>query len=276
MKTILITGASSGFGQVTAHYLARRGWRVLAVVRKAEDAERLRAEAAGLPLEPLVAAITDDAQVAELGRTVAGLAPELHGLLNNAGTAYPGPLEVLALADLRAQLEINVVAQVAVTQALLPLLKAGRGTVINVSSLGGRVAFPVTGAYHASKFALEALSEAWRLELAPLGVKVVVVEPAGSPTAIWKSGEQNARALYHGGRASAYRRLIERYAVLAAEAARSGFPPERFAELVARILATSNPRARYALPLSATFTLLARRLLPDWAWEAVLRRLFQW
>lgn len=276
--TILITGCSSGFGRVTAFHLAQRGWRVLAVVRKAADAESLRNEAAqkNVSLEPLVCAITDDAQVAELGRTVATLTPALDALLNNAGTAYPGPLEILPLADLRAQLEINVVAQVAVTQALLPLLKAARGTILNVSSMGGRMAFPVTGAYHASKFALEALSDSLRLELAPFGVKVVVIEPGGSPTAIWKTSEQNARALYTGGRAEAYRRLIARYAKLADASARDGFPPEQFALLVERILMNPQPRARYSLPFRTTLNILLRRFLPDAVWDQMMRRLFRW
>ncbi len=277
-KTVVITGCSSGFGRATALRLAQRGWRTLAVVRKAGDAESLRAEAAQkqVTLEPLVYTITDDAQVAELGRAVAALTPRLDALLNNAGTAYPGPLELLPLADLRAQLEINVVAHVAVTQALLPLLRAARGTIINVSSMGGRMAFPVTGAYHASKFALEALSDSLRLELAPFGVKVVVIEPGGSPTAIWKAGEQHARALYAGGKAEAYRGLITRYAGLARASARDGFPPEQFAALVERILSEPRPRARYSLPFRTTLNLLLRRFLPDAVWDRLMRKLFQW
>jgi len=272
MPTILITGCSSGFGRVTALHLAQRGWRVLAVVRKETDVEALRQP----NIEPLVCAITDDAQVTELGKTVATLTPKLDALLNNAGTAYPGPLEILPLADLRAQLEINVVAQVAVTQAMLPLLRAARGIIINVSSMGGRLAFPVAGAYHASKFALEALSDTWRIELAPLGVNVVVIEPAGSPTAIWKAGEQNARALYHGGRAAAYAPLIKNYARLAHDSAAQGFPPERFARLVEQILNSPKPRARYALPFRASLFIFLRCLLPDWVWDAIIRRTFGW
>lgn len=271
-KTILITGCSSGFGRVTALHLAQKGWRVLAVVRKDTDAENLRQ----LNLEPLICTITDDAQVEALSRTVAALTPKLDALLNNAGTAYPGPLEILPLADLRAQLEINVVAQVAVTQALLPLLRAARGIILNVSSMGGRLAFPITGAYHASKFALEALSDSWRIELAPLGVKVVVIEPGGSSTAIWRAGEQKARQLYHGGHAADYAPLIKNYARLAKEAAAQGFPPEQFAHLVERILNSPKPRARYSIPFSASLNIFFRRLLPDWVWDAIIRRTFGW
>jgi NAD(P)-dependent dehydrogenase (short-subunit alcohol dehydrogenase family) len=276
-KTVLITGCSSGLGRVAALHLSRRGWRVLAVVRKESDAHRLAVEAGDNPaLLPLVYSIAADDQVCELGRRVAELSPQLAGLVNNAGTAFPGPLETLPLADLRAQLEINVVAQLAVTQALLPLLLAARGTIINVSSMGGRMAFPVTGAYHASKFALEALSDSLRLELAPQGVNVVVVEPGGSSTAIWNSGEQNLQRLAAHPRAEFYRPLIEQYQQIAAGLAKDGFPPEQFARLIERILNTRRPRARYPLPLATSLTILAHRLSPDWLWDAIVRRMYRW
>jgi NAD(P)-dependent dehydrogenase (short-subunit alcohol dehydrogenase family) len=205
-----------------------------------------------------------------------GPGARLDALLNNAGTAFPGPLELQPLADLRRQLEINVVAQVAVTQAFLSLLKAARGMILNVSSMGGRVAYPVTGAYHASKFALEALSDSLRMELRPFGVRVVVIEPGGSATAIWGTGEKNAGAIQADPGVEAYRPLIERGLRLARASARRGFPPERFAELVARILDDPRPRARYALGRNAQVVLLVRRFLPDWAWDAIMRRVFRW
>jgi NAD(P)-dependent dehydrogenase (short-subunit alcohol dehydrogenase family) len=276
MKSIVITGCSSGFGRATAFELARRGWRVFATVRRDEDRARLSADAAGLPVEVLVCDIADDAPVAELGRAVAARAPHLDALLNNAGTAYPGPLEVLPLADLRRQLEVNVVAQLAVTQALLPLLKAARGMILNVSSVGGRLAYPITGAYHASKFALEALSDSLRIELAPFGVRVVVIEPGGSPTAIWDKGERHAASALADSHMEAYRPLNQRYLRLARRSAQRGFPPEQFASLVAHILKTPRPRARYAIPAGVAWTILARRLMPDWAWDALMRRVFRW
>lgn len=276
MKTILITGCSSGFGRATALHLAGRGWRVLATVRREADRADLLAAAAGRPLEVLLCDVADDEQVRALGRAVAERAPALDALLNNAGTAYPGPLELQPLADLRRQLDVNVVAQVAVTQAVLPLLKAARGMILNVSSMGGRVAFPITGAYHASKFALEALSDSWRIELRPFGVKVVVIEPGGSPTAIWGSGEKNAGALLSGSGVEAYRPLINRYLRLAHVSARDGFPPEQFAALVERILNSSRPRARYVLPARAGLNIFLRQLLPDAWWDAVIQRTFRW
>jgi NAD(P)-dependent dehydrogenase (short-subunit alcohol dehydrogenase family) len=276
-KTVLLTGCSSGLGRAAALHLARRGWRVLAVVRKQSDANNLAAEAGDAAnLEPLVYSITDDQQVRELGRQVAELAPQLAGLVNNAGTAYPGPLETLPLGDLRAQLEINVVAQLAVTQACLPTLLAARGTIVNVSSMGGRIAFPVTGAYHASKFAIEALSDSLRIELAPQGVRVVVVEPGGSTTAIWNSGEQNLQRLFAHPRAEFYRPLIERYQQIAAGLAQDGFPPEKFATLIERILRTHRPRARYSLPLGTSLTIFMHQLSPSWLWDVIVRRMYRW
>ena len=276
MKTVLITGCSTGFGRVTALRLAGRGWQVMATVRREVDRADLLAEAEGRSLDVFLCDVADDDQVAALSRAVAERAPALDALVNNAGTAFPGPLELQPLADLRRQLDVNVVAQVAVTQAVLPLLKAARGTIVNVSSMGGRIAFPITGAYHASKFALEALSDSLRIELAPFGVKVVVIEPGGSPTTIWGAGERHAAALLDDPRVEAYRPLVARYLRLADASARRGFPPQRFAELVERILAEQRPRARYALPAQAGLNILLRRLLPDWAWDAVLRRLFRW
>lgn len=276
MKTILITGCSSGFGRVTALHLARRGWRVFATVRKHSDREGLLAEAYGVPLDVFLCDVTDPSQVSSLSQSVSSVTPALDALLNNAGTAYPAPVELLPLDDLRRQLEINVVAQVAVTQAVLPLLKAARGVILNVSSMGGRIAFPITGAYHASKFALEALSDALRIELAPFGVRVVVLEPGGSPTAIWGTGEQNAGAVLADPGAEAYRPLMDRYLKLARASARHGFPPQAFADLVERVLNDPRPRARYTLGRNTALNLLARRLLPDGAWDAVIRRVFRW
>jgi NAD(P)-dependent dehydrogenase (short-subunit alcohol dehydrogenase family) len=278
MRTVLITGCSSGFGRVSAQHLAARGWQVLAVVRKDADAESLAAEAAqggwGDRLQPLTYAITEEEQVRALATDVGRRVSALHGLINNAGTAFPAPLELLPLADLRTQFEINVFAQVAVTQAVLPPLRAAGGTVINVSSMGGRMVFPVTGAYHASKYALEALSDAWRVELRPFGVRVVVVEPGGSPTAIWDRGAQHGRrAVGDGGR---YQRLIDNYERLARESATLGFAPGAFARLCERILNTHNPAARYSLPIRTSLLIALRPLIPDRLWDWIVAGAFGW
>src|SRR3989442_8307976 len=211
-KTIVITGCSSGFGRITALHMAKLSWQVFATIRKEADRDNLLSEAATLGckdhLTPLSCDITQAEQVKALAQTIAAATDRLDALLNNAGTAYAAPLELLALDDLRAQFEINVVAHVGITQALLPLLKVARGTIINVSSVGGRIAASVIGAYAASKFALEAISDAWRIELAPFGVRVVVIEPAVTTTNLWKTSEARAMASLYQHRDGPYKSLL--------------------------------------------------------------------
>ena len=275
-QTIVITGCSTGFGRAAALRMARAGWRVFATVRSAAAAASLQAEA-GPGLQPVVVDITRVEEVQGLRATVAAETPTLDALVNNAGTGYPGPLALLPLDEVRAQLEVNTVAHLGVTQALLPLLRAARGTLVNVSSVGGRVVFPLNGAYHMSKWALEAMSDALRIELAPLGVRVVVIEPGSSPTAIWDTSL--ARALTAGGQA----RDWDEYAPLAAaveKAARrgaaAGFPPERFGELVLEIVTSRRPRLRYALGRDAALLMWVRRWLPDAVWDWGVRRRLGW
>jgi NAD(P)-dependent dehydrogenase (short-subunit alcohol dehydrogenase family) len=220
--------------------------------------------------------ITRDEQVREMAALLAGALPGLNALVNNAGTAYPAPLELLPLDALRAQLETNVVGQLAVTQALLPLLKAARGTIINVSSESGRVVFPITGAYHMSKFALEAMSDVLRIELAPFGVRVVVLQPGASLTAIWDTSRQRALAGMTGIDASAYASLIEAVEQAAGRRARMGFAPQAFAETVLKILNNDHPGARYAIPWQTGALMTFRRLLPDAVWDWFVRRALNW
>jgi NAD(P)-dependent dehydrogenase (short-subunit alcohol dehydrogenase family) len=281
-KTIVITGCSSGFGRATARHLARQGWRVFATVRKHGDREGLLAEAAAQEaaerLTPVICDITQAEDVRNLARIVAAETPQLNALLNNAGTAYPGPLELLPLDDLRAQFELNVIAQMGVTQALLPLLKAGRGTIINVSSIGGRIASVINGPYCASKFAFEALSDTLRLEVAPFGVRVVVIEPGASPTSIWETGRKRGLAglARREGGAGDYAPLVAAVEKFYARSAARGFPPERFAETVAEILGSLHPRTRYTIPRRVTWVIHLRRLAPDWLWDWGVRRALKW
>jgi NAD(P)-dependent dehydrogenase (short-subunit alcohol dehydrogenase family) len=167
-----ITGCSSGFGRATALHLASHRWRVFATVRKPADMAMLAQEAGRRKCAdhviPVLCDITNNKQVGTLSEVVTKAAPHLDALLNNAGTSFAGPVELLALDDLRAQMETNLIGHLAVTQTLLPLLKTGRGIIINVTSVLGHFAWPMTGAYAASKFALEALSETLRIELAAI------------------------------------------------------------------------------------------------------------
>ena len=279
-KSAVITGCSSGFGRVTALHLAQHGWQVFATVRRETDRDDLLAEAQSQGcrerLAVLLCDITRDEQVRELAASLTGAVPRLNALVNNAGAAFPAPLELLPLDALRAQLEINVVGQLAVTQALLPLLKAARGTIINVSSESGRVVFPITGAYHMSKFAVEAMSDALRLELAPFGVRVVVLEPGPSLTAIWATSRRRALAGMTEIDTNAYAPLIAAVEQAAGQRARTGFPPLAFAEAVLKILNSRHPRARYAIPWQTAGLMALRRLLPDAVWDWLVRRALGW
>lgn len=281
-KTVVITGCSSGFGRVTAVHLARQGWQVFATVRKESDSARLlddgmaTARSGAGRLVPVICDITNANDIQQLKQVVGAAVAGLDGLVNNAGTAFPAPLELLPLDALRTQLEINVVGQLAVIQALLPLLKAARGTIINVSSESGQVVFPITGAYHISKFALEAMSDALRIELAPFGVRVVVIEPGSSPTAIWETSRRRALAGLGGIDSSDYAALIAAVEKASASRATAGFPPKRFAETVLKILNSPNPQARYAIPRRTAWMIAVRHLLPDAWWDRIVRRALKW
>jgi NAD(P)-dependent dehydrogenase (short-subunit alcohol dehydrogenase family) len=279
-KTIVITGCSSGFGRLTALHLARRGWHVFATVRRASDQANLLAEAEQQSCQqyitPVICDITQAEQVAELARTVSAATPGLDALLNNAGTAFAAPLEILSLDDFRSQLEINVVAHLGVTQALLPQIKAARGIIINTSSVNGRIAMPIVGAYSASKFALEAISDALRVELAPFGVQVVVIEPSSSPTNIWQTSTRRASAKLEEHRAGPYARLLVVFEKIAARASTTGFPPQLFADTVDTILTTRCPRSRYVIPTGARRQVLLHKLLPDRLWDRQVRRILKW
>jgi NAD(P)-dependent dehydrogenase (short-subunit alcohol dehydrogenase family) len=173
MRTALVTGASSGIGAACAQRLASSGWRVFAGVRRAGDAPR--------GTEELILDVTDEDHV----RSAAERIGELDGLVNNAGIAIAIPLEFIPLDELRRQLEVNVIGQIAVTQAFVPHLRRSRGRIVFVGSIAGRSALPFLGAYAASKHALEAVADTLRVELRPFGIEVSIVEPGTIKTAIW-------------------------------------------------------------------------------------------
>ena len=176
---MVITGASTGIGAACATHLRGLGFRIFGGVRKPEDAERLRSAGA----EPLTIDVTDADSIRSAASQL-GDAP-LAGLVNNAGVAVAGPVEFVPIEELRHQLEVNVIGQVAVTQAFLPALRRARGRVVNIGSIGGRVALPLLSPYAASKFALEAITDSLRRELRPWGMHVSIVEPGAVATPIW-------------------------------------------------------------------------------------------
>ena len=188
MRAAVVTGSSTGIGRASALALARDGFRVFAGVRKPEDGEALVAAAEG-ELEPLSLDVADgDAIAAAAERVREATGGRLAGLVNNAGVVVPGPVEGVDLDELRRQLEINVVAQVAVTQAFLPQLRAAHGRVVFMSSIGGRMSLPYLSPYNASKHALEAIGDSLRQEVGPFGVDVAIVEPGAVATPFWDKG----------------------------------------------------------------------------------------
>lgn len=267
MASIVVTGASTGIGRGTVAHLSRQGHTVFAGVRRPEDGERLTADL-GATVVPLLVDVTDPEQVAAAAATVTervGTAG-LDGLVNNAGIAVGGPLEHIAIDEVRRQLDVNVVAQVGVTQAMLPLIRRATGRIVFIGSLSGRVGLPMTGPYAASKFALEGLTESWRAELAPWGIKVVLIEPGSIKTEIWTKARQDADMLereFPPEVVEQYRPHIAMVRTAIERQDRVAIPPSKVAKVVETALFASRPRARYLVGADAKVAGAFSRFLPD-------------
>jgi NAD(P)-dependent dehydrogenase (short-subunit alcohol dehydrogenase family) len=301
---VLVTGASTGIGEACVKRLAGR-FHVFAGVRKRADADRWR-ESHGGSVTPVMLDVTDNDAIGKVAALLddrlgeAGLA----GLVNNAGIAVGGPLEFLPLDELRRQLEVNVVGQVALTQALLPLIRRGashagtrgsragravhagstagvprNGRIVFIGSVSGISALPFTGAYAASKHALEAIADAWRVELRPFGIDIAMVEPGAITTPIWNTSlaaaDRTAGEMppefeeYYGRLTRGVRRRAER-----ASSGATGNPPDAVARVVEHALIAPRPRTRYVVGRDARLRVAMKRLLPDrWLDAAVVRTL---
>jgi NAD(P)-dependent dehydrogenase (short-subunit alcohol dehydrogenase family) len=247
-KAVLITGASSGIGAVTAHVLAERGFHVFAGVRRAEDGARIAAEI-GERCTPVIIDVTDRAAIDSAADALAK-AGGIFGLVNNAGIAVAGPLEYLPLETIRNQFEINLFGTLAVTQAMLPMLRRSVGRIVNVGSIGGRSPFPLMGPYAGSKAALDIMTTILRMELAPADIAVSYIEPGSHKTAIWERSGKAADtlerdlpplALDHYGDALRGMRAI------AARQERTGGDPRDVAHAIAAALTAAQPKARYTI-----------------------------
>jgi NAD(P)-dependent dehydrogenase (short-subunit alcohol dehydrogenase family) len=267
VKSVVITGTSTGIGRATALHLDAKGWRVFAGVRKEADADSLRTEGSER-LVPLMLDVTDSGQIAAAAVRIGAEVGEagLDGLVNNAGIAVPGPLETLPIDDFRRQVDVNLSAQVAVTQAMLPTIRKARGRIVFITSIGGLMAFPMFGAYHAAKFGLEAVGDVFRQELRPWGISVSVVEPGSIATPIWERGMDEADAVEErarDGHADLYGKSIAAYREVAMRTAARGIPPEKVAIKIEHALSARRPRTRYLVGADARGQALAIRLLPD-------------
>ncbi|MBV9213228.1 MAG: SDR family NAD(P)-dependent oxidoreductase [Actinobacteria bacterium] len=276
---VVITGSSTGIGRACALHLAASGFQVFAGVRRQEDGDALQREATGT-LDPLLVDVTDGSAIAaarervEASVTSAGLA----GLVNNAGIAVSGPLEFVPIDDLRRQLEVNLLGHVAVTQAFLPLIRRARGRIVNVTSVGGRVANAFLGPYQSSKWALEALTDVLRKELRPWGIHVAAIEPGAIATPMWEKGADEGSEILERLPAEGhqlYGKAIRRMVDVAARLGERGAPPERVASAVEHALTARRPRPRYLVGVDARVQVALNRLLPARANDALEARLLR-
>ena len=280
---VVITGASTGIGRAAALHLAGKGLRVLTGVRKPADGEAVakafaaEAHAGAGSIEPLVIDVADgdsiSRAVAEIGERLGG--SRLAGLVNNAGIAVGGPQEHLALSEWRRQFEVNVFGLVDLTQRLLPHLLAARGRVVNISSMGGKVSTPFMAPYSASKFAVEAITDALRIELAPFGVWAACVEPGAVKTEIWKKGDEliaERKAELPAVAHQRYAALMTAMEKFTANSAKNGVEAIKVARAIEHALLARRPRTRYPVGPDAHVGMFLHWLLPDRVFEWLLRK----
>lgn len=272
-QTVLITGASSGIGLATARLLASHGFQVLAGVRS--DRGREVVENALSPnLEPVWLDVTHDDQVGALVDDLHRRLPGgLYALINNAGIGPPAAVELSSIEDVRQVLEVNTLAPLRMIQACLPLLRRGRGRIVNMSSMNGTLALPMVGAYSASKFALEALGNSLRVELRPWNIPISVIRPGQVRTPIFDKARQ---ALQHGARdipadlVAGYGTLYDRAAKFNERGARTGAAPEAVARVVLKALTVRQPKPCYTIGLDVRGLHLVQALLPTRWFDSLL------
>ena len=269
-----MTGASTGIGRATALRLDRLGFQVFAGVRKEADGQSLKAEATGR-LSPLMLDVTDESSIASAANAVSKVVGErgLAGLVNNAGITVPGPIEFLPIEDVRRQIDVNVIGQIAVTQAFLLMIRQGRGRIVNIGSIGGRMATPFLGAYAASKFAMEAITDSLRMELRPWKIPVSIIEPGSIYTPLWQRGQtaadelqekmpEDAGVLY-GEAMDAMRKAADKFASRA-------IPPEAVAKVVVKALRSKRPKTRYLVGTDARIQAALVKVIPDGLRDALV------
>jgi len=275
---VVITGASTGIGEACALHLDTLGFRVIAGIRKAADGESLRRRASAR-LVPVRLDVTDQMEISEAVRQVSEVLEggALAGLVNNAGIVVGGMLEFLPLDALRRQLEVNVIGQIAVTQAFLPHLRKARGRIVNIGSLSGLISSPFTGAYAASKFALEALTDALRMELRPWNMHVALVEPGFIQTAITRKSLDAAEELRAGLPPEAlqlYGPAMRTACDAIEREAAQGSSTAVVVKAVVHALAARRPRTRYIVGPRSRFQVGLGRALPDrWRDTFIVRHL---
>jgi NAD(P)-dependent dehydrogenase (short-subunit alcohol dehydrogenase family) len=278
-KTILVTGASSGIGWATSLHLAGKGWHVFAAVRKEADANKLRDASSG-KITPVIMDLLDYASV----KRAAGEIEELLGgagldaLFNNAGISVQGPMEIIPIEMFEQQMRVNAFGSLFVSQTFLPLIRKAKGRIIFMSSESGRVTIPLVGPYSASKFALEAVANALRVELLPSGVKVSLVEAATIKTPMWDKIDTTTEILLSSLTPQAkdlYKEELNTLRVIPKRQADTGIPMEKVIQVINRALESPRPKARYVVGWEARFFIYSYAILPtgmvDWIASKAVR-----
>ena len=273
-RAVVITGASTGIGAACALHLDRVGFAVFAGVRKPEDGVALQ-KAGSERLVPLELDVTDLATIRKSCAVVLDATKErgLFGLINNAGIAVVGPLEAVPISDLRQQLEVNVIGQVAVIQVFLPLIRQARGRIVNMGSIAGLSTMPLMGPYSASKFALEAITDALRLEVQQWGIHVAIVEPGAIATPIWNKSTIEAaerEAAIETELRTLYKSVVTAVRKVVGEASKRAIPPDAVVKVVEEALTAPAPKTRYLVGTDAKFLAFLVRLLPDRIYDKLL------
>lgn len=275
MRSVVITGASTGIGEDCATRMCALGWRVFAGVRKIEDGDALKRKVGPRgEVIPLLIDVVDVKSIESAAAQVAEIVGDkgLQGLVNNAGIVVAAPLEFVPLDEFRKQMEVNVTGQLAVTQAFLPLLRKARGRIVNMGSVSGRVTTPMLGPYCASKFALESLSSGLRQELEPWGIEVSYIQPGAIATPFWRKALDDAEKMKAKLPAEAHRlydSLIEPMLARSERSERNGLPVSDVGKAVVSALASTRPRTRYPIGTYARIVEVLR-VLPDRLRERII------
>jgi len=272
-KAVLITGCSSGIGHATASRLADHGWKVYASARRPETLSELEAKGC----RAVALDVSDEASMQAAVTRVTEAEGAIGVLINNAGYSQSGAVETVPMEQARKQFETNVFGLLRLTQLALPAMRAQRwGKVVNVSSMGGRLTFPGGGLYHATKYSVEAISDAMRFEVRGFGVDVILIEPG---LIITNFGEVASASVEGTGDGGAYGDFNRKVAELTEGAykgpmAKLGAGPEAVAKTIERAISSKRPRARYRVTASARLMIGQRRLMPDRLWDLVMRTQF--
>jgi len=276
-KTAVVTGASSGIGRASVRKMIEAGWRVFATVRKSEDGASLRS-AFGGGVTPLFLDVTDRASITaaaeQVGSQLQGQG--LDGLVNVAGIGMARPIEYVALSDLQEAFDVNVFGQIAVTQALLPLLRKARRRIVNISSVGAHIAIPFGSLINASKSAFGMFSDGLRLELRPFGIRVLTIEPGSIATPAVEKTLGNIEAVIRNlpdAAVTQYGDMLRRFAHRAYEREMKGSPPEVVADAVHHALTAASPRIRYRVGKDAKLLTTLPKILPDAILDAIVLRI---